>query len=116
MAQDRARVPLAHRLTYAAFLTATDAEARVAWHRWRGDYPDREQALPRADAACTRTQAEFHVIDPDALAPAEEARALVECIRSMHTADDEPQGVWARCTALRTAFVDAARQCLADQL
>ncbi|CAM5446227.1 hypothetical protein SBADM41S_02141 [Streptomyces badius] len=46
MAQDRARVPLAHRLTYAAFLTATDAEARVAWHRWRGDYPDREQALP----------------------------------------------------------------------
>ncbi|MFF0506148.1 hypothetical protein ACIQU8_09930 [Streptomyces griseus] len=116
MVQDRTRVYLAQRQTYAAFLTATDAEARVAWHRWRGDYPDREQALARTDAAYTRTQAEFNVIDLDGLAPVEEARALVECIRSMHTVDDEPEGVWARYTALRTAFVEAARQRLADQL
>ncbi|MHC0434042.1 hypothetical protein ACX6XY_28320 [Streptomyces sp. O3] len=112
--QDWTRVYLAHRATYAAFLTATDAEARVCWHRWRGDYTDKQWALTETDAAYTRTQSEFNMIDLEGLGPVEEARALVDCIRAMHTEDTEPDGVWERYTRLRTAFVEAAREHLAD--
>ncbi|MFH9135594.1 hypothetical protein [Streptomyces sp. NPDC017524] len=116
MMQDRTRIYLAHRQTYAAFLTATDAEARVAWHRWHGEYPDKANALAHTDTAYTNTQAQFNMIDLDGTPPVEEARALVECIRGMHIADDEPVGVWAQYTALRTAFIESARHRLADHL
>ncbi|RII21035.1 hypothetical protein DSC45_01345 [Streptomyces sp. YIM 130001] len=116
MAQDWTPIYLAHRQTYAAFLTATDAEARVSWHRWRGDYPSKETALAETDAAYTRTQGEFNMIDLEGLGPVAEARALVDCIRGMHGADVEPAGIWAEFSRLREVFVVAARDHLGAHL
>lgn len=114
MAQDWTPIYLAHRETYAAFLTAADAEARVDWHRWRGEFTDRREALARTDAAYTRTQAAFNMIDLEGVGPVEEAAALVACVRSMHIEESEPDGIWESFTAFRAAFVQAARRHLAD--
>ncbi|MFD7013815.1 MULTISPECIES: hypothetical protein [unclassified Streptomyces] len=110
MAQDWTSIYLAHRETYAAFLTATDAEARVAWRRWRGEYEDERQALAAVDAAFTKTQAAFNMIDLEAVGAAPEAAALVERIRAMHEAAEEPVGVWEAFMKLREEFVRAARE------
>ncbi|MFI6688619.1 hypothetical protein [Streptomyces sp. NPDC050485] len=110
MAQDWTSIYLAHRETYAAFLTATDAEARVAWRRWRGEYEDKQQALAAVDAAFTKTQAAFNMIDLESVGAAPEAAALVERIRAMHETDDEPAGVWEGFMRLRKEFVQAARE------
>ncbi|MEU9099208.1 hypothetical protein [Streptomyces sp. NPDC048361] len=110
VAQDWTAVYLAHRETYAAFLTATDLEARVSWHRWRGEYEDEQQALAATDAAFSTTQAAFNMIDLEAVGAAAEAAALVAAIRAMHEADAEPPGVWEEFTRLRTEFIAAARE------
>ncbi|MFD9792372.1 hypothetical protein ACFWXK_15645 [Streptomyces sp. NPDC059070] len=110
MAQDWAAVYLAHREMYAAFLTATDAEARVAWRRWRDEYEDKREALAAVDAAFTATQASFNMIDLEDVGAALEASALVEWIRAMHEADAEAADVWEEFMRRRRAFVEAARK------
>ncbi|WP_190092264.1 hypothetical protein [Streptomyces melanogenes] len=110
MAQDWTAVYLAHRETYAAFLTAVDAEARVAWRRGRGEYEDEQQALAAVDAAFTKTQASFNMIDLDAVGAAPAASALVEWIRAMHEASNETADAWEEFMQRRRAFVEAARE------
>ncbi|MFI6052747.1 hypothetical protein ACIBCO_22025 [Streptomyces violascens] len=91
-------------------MTATDAEARVSWRRWRGEYADKQQALSATDAAFSETQATFNMIDLETVGPASEAAALVAAIRAMHEADNEPAGVWEEFTRLRQEFIAAARE------
>ncbi|MEV0370001.1 hypothetical protein AB0I10_09275 [Streptomyces sp. NPDC050636] len=110
MAQDWTPIYLAHRETYAAFLTATDAEARVDWHRWRGDYAGSREALTATDKAYTATQAAFNMIDLEGVGPVAEAETLLACIRFMHEQEAEPDGIWETFKAYRAAFVEAARK------
>ncbi|AIA05365.1 hypothetical protein SAZ_26160 [Streptomyces noursei ZPM] len=109
-AHDRTQIYLAHRETYARFLTATDAEARCDWHRWRGDYAEKREAVAAIDAAYTTTQSAFNLIDLEGIGPSKEAEQLVACIRFMHEQDEEPEGIWETFKGYRAQFVEAARE------
>lgn len=90
--------------------TATDAEARCDWHRWRGDYAEKREAVAAIDAAYTTTQSAFNLIDLEGIGPSKEAEQLVACIRFMHEQDEEPEGIWETFKGYRAQFVEAARE------
>ncbi|MET9219300.1 hypothetical protein ACIOC1_19635 [Streptomyces sp. NPDC088197] len=104
---------LAHRDDYADFLTATDEEASVVWHRRQGDHTDRADLLERTEAAYGRTQAALNVLDIEGGGPLTEAKALVGRIRSFYDMDEIPDSAWEEYKAARSRYVTAARESLA---
>jgi len=104
---------LAHRDDYADFLTATDEEASVVWHRRRGDYTDKADILARTEAAYGRTQAALNVLDIEGGGPLAEAKALVGCIRAFYETEEVADSAWDAYKAARARYVSAARDCLA---
>ncbi|MEV7088393.1 hypothetical protein AB0O07_21310 [Streptomyces sp. NPDC093085] len=98
---------LARRDAYAAFLTAADAESRVAWYRVEGRYADEAEALAAVDTAYVATRAAFNVIDVEGVGPVKEARAVLERLAALNRSGNRnPE--WKDFKASRESFVEAA--------
>lgn len=104
---------LAHRDDYAGFLTATDEEASVVWHRRRGDFTGKTDLVARTESAFSRTQAALNVLDVEGGSPLPEAKALVGRIRAFYEMDEIPESAWEAYKLARARFVEAARYSLA---
>ncbi|PSJ29542.1 hypothetical protein B7P34_06645 [Streptosporangium nondiastaticum] len=107
---------VARRDSYAAFLTAIDAEADVAWNKATGHYPDADTLRAVLDEAFAKTREMFNVIDVEDTGPRKEAMALVTEVAKLRKAKDEEGQAWVEYKKAREDYVDAARQYLRETL
>ncbi|MER6052303.1 hypothetical protein [Streptomyces sp. NPDC001793] len=106
---------LSRRDTYAAFLSAADAESSVCWRKADGQYPSPDTAREAQDAAYTVTRDAFNRILVEPFGPHKEAQAVVEQIRLLGRAGEDEQD-WVSFKKAREFFVEAARVCLTETL
>ncbi|MFB7633679.1 hypothetical protein ACFC0M_22440 [Streptomyces sp. NPDC056149] len=101
--------------TYAAFLSAADAESSVCWRKADGQYPSPDAAREAHDAAYAVTRDVFNRILIEPVGPHKEAQAVIERIRLLGRAGKDEQD-WVAFKRAREVFVEAARACLTETL